>query len=74
MLLRLIIFLKPGDTILAMDLAHQDRTDLAEDLLAAYAQASGDYDLYAVIDFYQAYRAYVRAKVAAFLASAQKAT
>ena len=58
---------------LAMDLVHQDRTDLAEDLLAAYAQASGDYDLYALIDFYEAYRAYVRAKVAIFLASDEHA-
>lgn len=53
---------------LAMDLVHQGRSDFAEDLLAAYARASGDYDLYALVDFYESYRAYVRAKVSSFLA------
>ncbi len=59
---------------LAMDLCHHERTDLAEDLLATYAQASGDYDLYALVDFYEGYRAYVRAKVASFLASDESAS
>ncbi len=59
---------------LAMDLCHHERTDLAEDLLAAYAQSSGDYDLYALVDFYEGYRAYVRAKVASFLANDESAT
>lgn len=54
---------------LSMDLRHAHRTDLAEDLLAAYAQVSGDFDLYALVDFYESYRAYVRAKVSSFLAS-----
>ncbi|HEY2517431.1 MAG TPA: AAA family ATPase [Polyangiaceae bacterium] len=54
---------------LAMDLAWHGRVDLAERFLAAYARASGDYDLYALVDFYESYRAYVRAKVAMFAAA-----
>lgn len=54
---------------LSMDLACRGRTDLAENILAAYAWASGDFDLYAVVDFYQCYRACVRGKVAAILAA-----
>jgi len=54
---------------LTMDLAHQRRVDLAEALLAAYARETNDFDLYAVIDFYESYRAYVRAKIASFLAA-----
>jgi aminoglycoside phosphotransferase family enzyme/predicted kinase len=54
---------------LAMDLAWHRRVDLAERLLARYALASGDYDLYAVVDFYEGYRAYVRGKVATMLAA-----
>lgn len=53
---------------LTMDLAHQRRVDLAEHLLAAYARESNDFDLYAIVDFYESYRAYVRAKIATFLA------
>ena len=59
---------------LAMDLVHHERLDLAEDLLARYARESSDYDLYALADFYQGYRAYVRAKVASFLASDEGAS
>jgi hypothetical protein len=58
---------------LAMDLVHQGRSDYAEDLLAAYAQCRGDYDLYALVDFYEGYRAYVRAKVASILANDESA-
>lgn len=54
---------------LAMDLVYCGRRELAERLLARYAQSSGDYDLYTVIDFYMAYRAMVRAKVACLRAS-----
>jgi aminoglycoside phosphotransferase family enzyme/predicted kinase len=54
---------------LSMDLAWHGRVDLAERLLARYAQASGDYDLYAMVDFYESYRAYVRGKVATLLAA-----
>jgi aminoglycoside phosphotransferase family enzyme/predicted kinase len=48
---------------LAMDLAWHDRHDLSEALLAAYARAANDYDLYGVVDFYESYRAFVRGKV-----------
>jgi len=51
-----------------MDLAFHRRVDLAEHLLAVYARESNDFDLYSVIDFYESYRAYVRAKIATFLA------
>jgi uncharacterized protein len=53
---------------LAMDLSRLGRTDLAELLLAAYAEASCDYELYELIDFYQSYRAFVRGKIAALIA------
>lgn len=52
---------------LAMDLAFNGREDLSEALLADYARASGDYDLYALVDFYESYRAFVRAKVSGML-------
>lgn len=54
---------------LAMDLAYAGRVDLAERLLAAYAREANDYDLYAVADFYESYRAFVRGKIALFVAS-----
>jgi uncharacterized protein len=50
---------------LSMDLAWHGRTDLKERFLAAYARASNDYGLYCLVDFYESYRAYVRAKVSA---------
>lgn len=52
---------------LSMDLAKHRRVDLAERFLAAYARASNDFDLYAVVDFYESYRAYVRGKVASMI-------
>jgi len=58
---------------LSMDLAYHRRVDLAEHLLAAYARESNDFDLYAVVDFYESYRAYVRAKIATFLAESESA-
>ncbi len=48
---------------LSMDLAWHGRVDLKERFLAAYARESNDHDLYALVDFYESYRAYVRAKV-----------
>ncbi len=54
---------------LSMDLASHRRVDLAERLLARYAREADDFDLYPLVDFYQSYRAYVRAKIAAFVAS-----
>lgn len=61
-----------GDTasdiaFLAMDLVWHGRRDLSEALLAAYARASGDFDLYGVVDFYESYRAFVRGKVNALV-------
>lgn len=53
---------------LTMDLTLHARPDLAELLAAAYAEETGDFGLYAVLDFYQSYRALVRAKVAMILA------
>jgi hypothetical protein len=50
---------------LSMDLARLGRVDLAERLLASYARASNDFDLYPLVDFYESYRACVRAKIAA---------
>lgn len=54
---------------LSMDLAFHGRVDLAERLLAKYAREADDFDLYALVDFYESYRAYVRAKVATLLAA-----
>jgi aminoglycoside phosphotransferase family enzyme/predicted kinase len=53
---------------LSMDLERAGRSDLAERFLAAYARESGDYRLYELVDFYEAYRAYVRGKVSSLLA------
>ncbi len=53
---------------LAMDLSAHGHVELAEHLLAEYARASGDFDLYSVVDFYVAYRAFVRGKIASFVA------
>lgn len=58
---------------LTMDLAHLRRVDLAEHLLSAYARESNDFDLYSVIDFYESYRAFVRAKISTLLAENQAA-
>lgn len=49
---------------LAMDLARLGRVDLAERFLAVYARAANDFDLYRIVDFYESYRACVRAKIA----------
>lgn len=54
---------------LAMDLRFHGRPELADSFVAAYARASSDYGVYAVLDFYQSYRATVRAKVSTFLAN-----
>jgi aminoglycoside phosphotransferase family enzyme/predicted kinase len=53
---------------LSMDLRSHGRDDLADLLLARYAEESGDYGLYELLDFYESYRAFVRGKVASFLA------
>ncbi len=48
---------------LAMDLARLGRVDLAERFVAVYARAANDFDLYRMLDFYESYRACVRAKI-----------
>lgn len=53
---------------LAMDLSAHGHVELSEHLLAEYAKHSGDFDLYGVIDFYEGYRAFVRGKIASFVA------
>jgi predicted kinase len=50
---------------LAMDLQYRHAPELADRFLRRYAAESGDFHLFAVIDYYLSYRAAVRAKVAA---------
>jgi len=52
----------------AMDLRYRGARGLAERFLRRYARESDDFDLYAVVDYFAAYRAGVRAKVAALAA------
>jgi hypothetical protein len=54
---------------LFMDLAYRGHRALGERWLSDYAEASGDAGLYEVVDLYAAYRAAVRAKVAALAAA-----
>jgi len=54
---------------LAMELEAARRPDLAAAFLARFAEASDDFGMYGVIDFYLSYRAWVRGKVAAFVAT-----
>ncbi|MBM3226871.1 MAG: aminoglycoside phosphotransferase [Candidatus Tectomicrobia bacterium] len=49
---------------LAMDLADRGRSDLAHRFVNGYVEQTGDYGLLALLPFYSAYRAMVRAKVA----------
>lgn len=51
---------------LAMDLAHHGTAADAERFLAFYAEQAQDFDLYAMVDFYESYRAFVRAKICLF--------
>ncbi len=53
---------------LAMDLRYRERPGLAEWFLATYATHTDDHGLFAVVDLHAAYRALVRAKVAALAA------
>src|SRR5262245_17364390 len=57
-----------GDTageiaFLAMDLDSLGRPDLALDFINAYLDVSGDYVAVPLLDFYRAYRAWIRGKV-----------
>jgi aminoglycoside phosphotransferase family enzyme/predicted kinase len=63
-----------GDTageiaFLAMDLDRLGRSDLALRFVNAYLEESGDYEAVPLLDFYCAYRAFVRAKVLSFQAA-----
>ena len=49
----------------AMDLRYRDQQALADRFLRAYASERDDFGLYGVVDYFTAYRALVRAKVAA---------
>jgi len=51
---------------LAMDLEFSGHPELAAAFVDAYAAAASDPELLELLDFYKAYRAYVRAKVASF--------
>lgn len=58
-----------GDAIsdlafLHMDLEHRGAHDLSLKLLSAYADRADDFEIYALLDFYAAYRALVKVKVA----------
>lgn len=60
-----------GDTageiaFLTMDLERLGRPDLATRFLNAYLEESGDWDAVPLLDFYGAYRAFLRGKVLAF--------
>ncbi len=54
---------------LSMDLRHRGRDDLAWRLLNRYLDLTGDIDSCAALPYYQVYRAIVRAKVDAILAT-----
>lgn len=51
---------------LAMDLDFHDRSDLADLFIEIYVKVSGDPGVLELMDFYKAYRAYVRGKVNCF--------
>jgi hypothetical protein len=52
----------------AMELQAAGRPDLAAFFLSSFARDSNDYGFWALIDLYLSYRAFVRAKVACFVA------
>lgn len=54
---------------LAMELEASHRPELSAAFVARYAEAAQDFQLYEVLDFYLSYRAFVRGKVAAFVAA-----
>jgi aminoglycoside phosphotransferase family enzyme/predicted kinase len=54
---------------LAMDLVHEGQPGLGEFLLGRFAYETDDYDGYPLVDGYVSYRAFVRAKVAGFVAT-----
>jgi uncharacterized protein len=54
---------------LAMELEANDRPSLAALYLSRFARDTGDYEFYPLLDLYLSYRAWVRAKVACFVAA-----
>ncbi len=52
---------------LAMDLDFHGRPDLGHAFVDSYVDASGDGDIYELLDFYKCYRAFVRGKTASFM-------
>lgn len=58
---------------LAMELEAAGRADLAAGFVARAAEALDDFELYGVLDFYLCYRANVRAKIAALIATEPQA-
>ena len=54
---------------LAMDLDFHGRPELASRVVDRYVELSGDVELLDVLDFYKAYRAYVRGKISCFTQS-----
>jgi aminoglycoside phosphotransferase family enzyme/predicted kinase len=54
---------------LAMDLDFHGRPELSTRLVDRYVELSGDVDLLDLLDFYKAYRAYVRGKISCFTQS-----
>src|SRR5262249_56545038 len=52
---------------LLMDLTRLGRADLGVRFVNAYLEASGDYGAVSLLDFYAAYRAFVRGKVLGFM-------
>jgi uncharacterized protein len=59
---------------LTMDLATHGRNDLRRAVLQAWLETSGDYEAVALLAYFEAYRALVRAKVAALRALQSPAT
>jgi hypothetical protein len=55
--------------MLALDLDHRGQPDLAEHLIASWAEATGDYDAYRGLEFYTRYRALLRARDEAIVAA-----
>ena len=53
---------------LAMDLDFNGRLDLSRAFVEAYTRESGDEGIFDLLDFFKAYRAYVRGKIACFRA------
>ena len=59
---------------LLVDLSHQQQDAMKNHLLTTYLQKTGDYEAMALLDFYQVYRAMVRAKIAWLRAAQLDAT